>query len=191
MKTVTAEQLKQITELTNGVPQEYKAKCFELLLAHALQTLNIPNGGVISKQSATPPAAPALNPKPFLLPIDVKAFLSQYKLNEAKLWKLFFVDGADVRSIYQLKTTKKATIQIHYALLMALENALSKGDFQVDIEALRTKCVEQKSYDKINFMTTLKSNQKLFKSVEKEQPLILSPDGKSDLADLIEELSNN
>ena len=193
MKTVTAEQLKQIIELTNLVPQEYRAKCFELLLTHTLHTLTSIGAGSepINKPSATSTSTSAATTKPFVLPIDVKAFLSQYKLDETKLWKLFLVDGANVRPIYHLKTTKKATIQIHYALLLALENSLLKGEFQVDIENLRTKCVDQKSYDKINFMTNLKYKQKLFKSVDKEQPLVLSPDGKSELADLIEELNNN
>ncbi len=191
MKTVTSEQLKHIVELANGVPQEYRVKCFELLLSHALQTIAVHPKDAVPQPTPPPSGASPPAPKPFLLPIDVRAFLSQYSLDEAKLWKLFFVDNSEVRPIYHLKATKKATAQIQYALLMALENALTTGQFQVEIEALRTRCTEQKSYDSVNFMTILKNNQKMFKSVEKEQPLVLSPEGKSELADLIEELNNN
>ena len=39
MKNITAEQLKNNTDLANGVPLEYRVKCFKLLLAYALQTV--------------------------------------------------------------------------------------------------------------------------------------------------------
>ncbi len=187
MKTVSTEQLKQIVELANGVPQEYRQKCFELLLAHALHGTPPPESLAPPKSHIT--SASTGSTKAFVLPIDVKAFLSQYSIDEAKLWKLLLVDGSEVRPVYQLKTTKKAKVQMHFALLMALENAITSGQFQVEIENLRTRCVDQKAYDSINFMTTLKNNQKFFKSVDKEQPLVLSPAGKSELADLIEELN--
>jgi hypothetical protein len=189
MKTVSADQLKQIADLANGVPPEYRAKCFELLLSHALGSLPTPDAGGGPK-APVPPSLP-ITAKPFVLPIDVKAFLSQYTLDEAILWKLFLVEGKEIRPIYHLKTTKKATVQIQYALLMALENALTTGEFKVEIEALRTRCTEQKSYDSVNFMTILKNNQNNFKSVNKDEPLVLSPEGKSGLADVIEELNTN
>ena len=50
---------------------------------------------------------------------------------------------------------------------------------------LRNQCNEHKCYDRANFMKNLKGNETLFKSVEPDQPLFLSPDGKSALADLL------
>jgi len=73
---------------------------------------------------------------------------------------------------------------------MALENAITNGQFQVDIEALRTRCNEQKCYDATNFTKNIKDNVNLFKSIANDQPLSLSPDGKSDLADLLEQLKS-
>jgi hypothetical protein len=178
MKLLTAEKLKEIVELTNTVPPEYRQKCFDLLLSYALKSLTPP----------PPPPPPPPPGGPFILPIDVKAFLSQYGLDEAKLWKLYFIDGGEIRPIYQLTETKKSRVQIQHALLMALESALLTGQFQVGIEALRTRCNEQKCYDKINFMTNLKTYKGLFKAVEKDQPLVLSPEGKSELSDIIEQL---
>lgn len=187
MKTLTVEQLKQIVELANGVPQDYKAKCFELLLNHALSTIQLPDAPILPKTPKidTPPKQHAQ----FIVPIDIKALLSQYSLDETKLWKLFFVDGGDLRAIYKIDTVKKSKAQIQFALLMSLQNALHSGQFQVDVESLRAKCIEQKCYDSTNFMNNLKNNKKLFKTVDKDQPLVLSPDGKSELADIIEELS--
>lgn len=191
MKTITAEQLKGIAELANSVDQEYRVKCFELLLAHALQIPAIPKDNLASKPVPTPTTVPFIAEQPFMLPIDVKALLSQYSLSEAKIWKLFLAEGNEIRHLYHLSSTKKATVQIQHALLMALENALLTGQFQVGIEDLRKRCSEAKCLDPINFSTTLKNKKDLFKSVNKEEPLVLSPEGKSELADLIEKLNEN
>lgn len=188
MKTLNTEQLKQIVELANSVPQEFREKCFELLLAHSLKMVQPVEPLVAPKQIAPSQQTPPH--KPFVIPIDVKALLSQYSLDETRLWKLFLVDGSELRPLYKLNTTKRAKAQLQFALLMALENALMTGQFQVEIENLRTRCVDQKCYDKINFMNNLNYNKKYFKSVEKDQPLVLSPDGKAELADLIESLSD-
>lgn len=182
MALITEEELKRIVDLANVVPNEYRLKCFELLLAHALQASPPP----------PPPAPPLRTPagKPFILPIDVKAFLSQYGLDESLLWKHFHAEGEEVRPIYRLKTTKKARAQIEHALMMALESALITGQFQVIPQALRTRCDELKCYDSANFMKNLKLNSKLFKSVVIDEPLSLSPDGKSELAELLESLKD-
>lgn len=188
MSMITAEELKKIVELANTVPEEYRQKCFELLLIYTLQGLLPPTQGG-SPKPATPPSHPPIH-KQFVLPIDVKAFLSQYGLAESLLWKFFLVEGTEIRPIYKLQVTKKARAQIQHALMMTLETAISTGQFQVDIESLRTRCQDQKCYDAPNFMKNIKENAYLFKTVTNDQPLSLSPDGKSELADLIEQLKD-
>lgn len=185
MKPVTPEQLKEIVDLANSVPDEFKQKCFELLLAHSLA------GRTIKEEPIQKPPAPvpATSPKPPVLPIDVRAFFSQYNIDQSKLAKLFFIEGSEIRPLYHIKTTVKANAQVQLALLMTLEQALNDGQFSVQIESLRTRCDELKMYDSVNFMTILKKNSSLFKAVDKSQPLVLSSDGKSELADLIEELT--
>jgi hypothetical protein len=140
------------------------------------------------------PTAEALTPPatPFIIPIDVKALLNQYKLPEDTLWQVFHVQGGEIRPIYQLKTLKKGRAQIEHALLMSLESALTSGNgqFQVTTEALREKCTEQGCYDKSNFAQHLKNNAKYFRSVELDGTLVLSPDGKAELADVIETLTS-
>ncbi len=74
--------------------------------------------------------------------------------------------------------------------MMALEHALSSGQFQIDIEALRARCNDQKCYDGRNFMKNIKDKANLFKPIVDGEPLSLSPDGKTELADLIEQLKS-
>ncbi len=189
MVIIKSEELQEIVELANGVPEVYREKCFELLLGHALRAAQSSNLAPPSVPLAIP-QAPAPAGKLFVLPIDVKAFLSQYGLDESVPWMFFIAEGQEIRSIYKLKTTKKATAQIQHALMMTLENALSSGQFRVDIEALRSRCNDQKCYDGPNFMKNIKDKANLFKPIADDEPLSLSPDGKSELADLIEQLKS-
>lgn len=187
---ISKEILSKIVELANSIPDEYRQKCFELLLSHTLRTSE-PKAGNKKPDEIASPATPShisRQPKPFVLPIDVKAFLTQYKLDESILWKYFLVEGDVVRPIYHLKTTKKATAEIQHALMISLENALIGGKFQVDMETLRTRCLDHNCYDKTNFNKNLKDNADLFRSVTTDAPLVLSTNGKAELADILEQL---
>jgi hypothetical protein len=185
MSAITEDELKEIVGLANSVPEEYRQKCFELLLSRYLQ-------GTLP--AAPPPAlsAPVSVPQPtsklFTMPIDVRAFLTQYGLTEDILRRVYHIEGNEVRPIYALKTTKKGTAQVEHALLMALESALLTGQFQVEPEELRQRCVDQKCYDKSNFAQHLRNNAKYFKGINLEEPLVLSPDGKAELAEVLERL---
>ena len=188
MSNVTAADLAKIVKLADSVPEQYRQKCFELLLAHALRPQE--------PTTIAPPLerdkgkAQQERPTQFLLPIDVRAFLSQYGLEDSIIWKNFLAEGSDIRPIYKLKAAKKATAQVQHALMMALEGAVRTGQFAVGLESLRARCRDQKCYDSPNFMKNLRQNEGLFKAVEDVDDLVLSPDGKSALADLLEGLSS-
>jgi hypothetical protein len=185
MASVNKDDLKKIVELANSVPEEYRHKCFELLLARALQETTLATApGPPAGGGTVPPPGP---PK-FVLPIGVKAFLNQYVLDESLLRKFFHAEGDQVLPIYKLSTDKKAGAQIEHALMMALESAITSGQFQVDVGALRQRCTEHKCYDPANFMPILRRNAKLFKKIDTDEPLTLSPDGKAELAELLESL---
>lgn len=184
---ISKEVLKSIVDLSESLPEQYRAICFEILLREHLTLHKEPAKDKDKKdESASQPKKD--HTKKFVIPIDVKAFLNQYNLSEDILWKLFLADGDEVRPIYTLKETKKSKTEIQYSLMMALENALRSGNFQVELENLRQRCADQKSYDAPNFIAHLRNNGKYYKTVDKEQPLVLSPDGKAELADLIEQL---
>jgi len=189
MAFITEDNLKKIVELANSVPEEYRPKCFELLLARALQDATLATAH--QKTTIPPVVQPPPAPPKFVLPIDVKAFLSQYTLDESLLWKCFHAEGNELRPIYALKTHKKAEAQTQHALMMALESAMTSGQFQVASGELRARCVEHKCCDSPNFMKNLKGKASLFKAVNADEPLTLSPAGKAELAELLESLKGS
>jgi hypothetical protein len=184
---ITTEKLKEITELAESVPEPFRLKCFELLLSHHLSAQETKHDTKVTPKGETKTEFPKHT---FVLPIDVKAFLNQYSIDEAVLSKLYFIEGNNVRPIYNLKAHKKAAAQIQHALLMSLENALINGEFRFNIEALRQRCKDLKCFDAANFMAILKKNSSLFKDLDDEEAVFLSTDGKAELANVIEELVN-
>ncbi len=186
MTPIAKDKLSKIVELANSIPEEYRQKCFELLLADALHNASL--AATHETPVTPPPVVPTPTPPKFVLPIDVKAFVSQYGIDESLLWKYFHAEGGELRPIYQLQTHKKARAQTEHALMMALESAMTSGQFQVALQALRDRCAEHKSYDSPNFMKNLKGKASLFKAVKADEPLTLSPAGKAQLAELLESL---
>lgn len=182
MDLPSVDQLKEIVELAESLPERYRESCFELLLSNLLASARQP-------PLPEPTLEIAASPEPFVVPIDVRAFLSQYGIPEEALWKVFVGSGTDIRPIYKLKTTKKAEAQIQLALMMSLEGALSIGKFEVTVDDLRKRCADEKTYDSPNFMRNLKLKEDLFKAVDDVTSLALSPDGKSELAELVESLT--
>ncbi len=183
---ITTEKLKEITKLAESVPEPFRLKCFELLLSHYLSAQETKHDTKVTPKGETKTESK----QTFVLPIDVKAFLNQYSIDEAVLSKLYFIEGNNVRPIYNLKTHKKAVAQIQHALLMSLESALINGEFRFNIETLRHRCKDLKCFDAPNFMAILKKNSSLFKSLDDEEAVFLSTDGKAELANVIEELVN-
>lgn len=185
MSSITPDKLKEISNLAESVPEPFRLKCFELLLAHSL-TGEEP---VKDKKDHSDEGKGKHDhaKKDFILPIDVKALLNQYSLEESILQKLFFIEGTEIRPIYKLNIHKKAKAQMALALLMTLENALSTGEFKFTVDTLRQRCVELKCLDAANFMAVLERNKNLYKSYDPKKEIFLSTDGKAELADFLEQ----
>jgi hypothetical protein len=181
MVMISTQELKEIADLANIVPTEYRQKCFELLLANRLGS----NAAHLPESSPHTPQRQNPDIENLALPIDVKAFFNQYRLDLGLLSRLFHLEGGEVRPIYRLNENTKVKAELNHALLMALENALRSGQFQFEVEALRNRCQEQKCYDMANFMRHLRKNARLFRGMTSDQPLVLAADGKSQLATLL------
>lgn len=184
MSSITPEKLKEISTLAEGVPEPFRLKCFELLLAHTLAGARPLKD---TKEHQEDVKTKEASRGDFVLPIDVKALLNQYSLEDGILQKLFFIEGSGIRPVYKLNLHKKAKAQMAHALLMSLENALSTGEFKFTVDALRQRCVDQKCFDRPNFMAVLERNKNLYKSYDPKKEIFLSTDGKADLADLLEQ----
>lgn len=187
MKIINKEELVLIVDLANSVPDKYQEKCFGILLSHYLVSTETSNKTKNPIQTQEKTEKKESN-KSRIIPIDVKAFLTQYGLSEDILWKFFIIENEEIRPIYKLKTSIKAEAVNQYALMMSLQNAIVNGIFSVRIEDLKAYCLEQKCYDPTNFTKQYKRRKSYYRNVDSVDTLVLSPEGKTALADLLEEL---
>ena len=179
------EAIKEILELVASVPEEYRMKTYEILLTQYLIGEEIARSSVDHVDLVGEP----VEGEEYIAPIDVRAFLTQYGIDESILRNLFLIDKSGIRSIYKISTTVKSQAQIQVACLTALENALTSGRFCFSVEDVRQRLRDFKSYDKINFSTNFKNNEGLFKKLGEDE-VELSSEGKSELADIIVEITS-
>jgi hypothetical protein len=176
--------IQDIIKLVEKIDERYREKCFEILLNFYLrkELQMVTEPGVQEKEKELEGRK-----EEFLIPIDVRAFLQQYNIPEEKLQKLFLIEKNQVRPIYQITTTKKATAQLQIALLAALENATSAqgAKFEFSMENVRERCRNYKVYDEANFKAHFRNNQGFFRNLKDEEHVELSPEGLTELADVI------
>ncbi len=174
-------KIKEFVEISEKLPERYRDRCFEVLLTNFLSDVKTPEE-IVRKIEPVPPEPP----KKLVIPIDVRAFLQQYNISEDIISKLFITDGNEIRPVYIIKTVKKSEAQIQVALLTALENALKQGGrFEFSQEVIRGRCKDRAVYDEPNFKAHFKNNKKLFKDLTDEDSIELSPEGKTELAEVI------
>ncbi|MFW9886885.1 MAG: hypothetical protein ACFFER_01810 [Candidatus Thorarchaeota archaeon] len=181
------EIIAKVLKIVEDVPEEYKLKTYEILLTNYLQPVRITREAS-PEERIEPDVTPDAD-EPFLVPIDVKAFMAQNGLSEELLKQLFLIEGNEIRPIFILKTTKKAAAQIQIACLLSLENALRGNRFEFSLEDARKRVQDFKAYDSKNFKPTFTRNKDLFGSLDDEEHISLSPAGKTELAEIIEEIT--
>lgn len=179
------DKIKEFIDIADKFDDRYRQKIFEVLLTNYLQGAKAPKE-VLGKVE-TPLPQVFVAPQKFVIPISVRAVLQQYNVPEEIIQKLFLVEGAEIQRIYKLTTTKKAVAQMQVALLTALENALKPGGkFEFSIEVVKNRCKDDYgAYDTANFKANFRNNAKLFKSLDDEEHVELSTDGKAELAEAI------
>jgi hypothetical protein len=175
--------IQDIITLVEKFDEKYRQKCFEVLLDFYLhKEFQLATEPKLSKE-----AEEQKGEKEFIIPIDVRAFLQTYEVPEETIGKLFLIEKNEIRPIYKITTTMKSEAQIQLALLAALENAVQKqgNKFEFSIKNVRERCQKHNVYDSPNFKAHFKNNTKFFKSLDDEEHVELSPEGQTELAEVI------
>ena len=95
-------------------------------------------------------------------------------------------------SKFSISVTVKSKAQLQVALLLALENSIKNPNnkFEFASEDVRERCRDHAVLDTKNFTNHFKNNKKMFKSLTDLEKISLSPDGKSELAEIITQITN-
>lgn len=203
------EKVKELAAIAALVPENLQVTCFEILLRDYLASLSgdtaHPQKHNPIKDSAAPPAAAYKADSEIEKHADTQAdvtqadlhvkarkFMEKHSVSINELNNLFYKEGVEIKPLYEdLRTTRMAEAQIRIALLQALHNALSGGEFTADVENIRTECRDRKALDGPNFTANFRNNSSLFDfdNYSKDTTTLrLSEDGKKELAKFIKEL---
>jgi len=188
------EEIPRILEIVEKVPEPFKLRCFELLFAQLLRSAEQATPPSPATKQRVIPAEVTPDVSPPALPARVRAFLRRHNLDEAQLQSVVMMADGEVHFIREPRDVPNATGQIQWALLLALQNAIIGGAFEVDPEDVRSICIEKGYYDRGNFAANFKQsrNAALFRGemVPQGERRSLSDDGMDRLADLIRNLTS-
>ncbi len=204
------EKILEIVEIAKTCPENLQAICFETLLKYYLEkqsslpakgrkdlTAEIPKPGETETESSgrkskIQPEGKQEDIKESDLHLKARKFMEKEGVTITEINNLFYKEGDRILPLFDnLKTTRMAESQVRVTLLQCLVNALTAGDFQTQLENVRTECTERKCYDGGNFLTNFRNNRTLFDSEKidrKITSLRLSEAGKKELAKIIKEL---
>lgn len=203
--TKLKEKIDEFAAIARGLPENLQVICFELLLRNHLEQLTgsrppkepppIPPAAPVPPTETTPPAeagAKQDDVKPSDLHLKAKKFLEKHGLSLEQINNLFFKEDNQLKPLYEdLKTTKMSESQIRVTLLLALRSAITTGEFEASVEAIRQECTERKCYDGNNFGNNFNNNKGFFdfkKYTREVTSVRLSESGRKQLAETIKDL---
>lgn len=189
-------EIQEISKIAQNVPEQFRDKCFELLLKNLLEparekasTETVDNS---TKTENKIDEEIKNKDKSEGIPVNaqLRVFMRKYNITEAQLNNITHYEDGKVFFIEEPKNTTVTKGQIEWALLLAFKNAILSKDFTVDPEDLRSICQDKGYYDAANFAAVLKRNSDLFKEalVPQGKASSLSDEGFIALADLIKKL---
>lgn len=156
------DEIKEIASISESVPEQFREKCFEILLAHLIAP-------TYQKKKPAEVEAPdedkvLESDKPNLqgetsmpLPAVVKAFMKRSGITADDLEKVAYFEDEEFHFLSEPSTKTISRGQIDWALLLAIRNAITGKGFEVDPEDLRSLCQEKGYYDPTNFWKAFKS----------------------------------
>jgi hypothetical protein len=197
------EQLKsgitEIAAITATVPEQFRDKCFELLLAELLNEAK-PNRDRKEQHKNDPKeddanAAPApKSASKMPLTTQIRLFMRKTGVTPEEIEKVVLYENDEVHFVKEPHNVPVSQGQIEWALMLALRNGILKDALTADPEDVRSICQEKGYYDTKNFAANFKRgvNANLFKSplVPQGDAQSLAAEGQDALGKLIKRLAS-
>ena len=200
------EKIGEIAAIAKECPDNLQTICFEILLHHYLDSLRVAKQkskdnkpapevdaeGEASEAERSEESKNQEDLKETELHVKVKKFLKNYTLSMDDINQIFYKEEGEIKPLYEdLATTKASEAQLRIAELQALRNAIGTGEFEFDVEQVRTECKDRKYYDQANFGAIFKNNLKKFDidNFDKNTKTAkLSEDGRKHLSEVIKQI---
>lgn len=191
------EQIQEVSKIAASVPEEFRQKCFELLMTHVLSSSGngplpaLPPHLVGSGMPfVLPPAALNYSGVPPMSSLLV-AFVKKIGLTNEQFQRVVGYLHGNVVFYREPEAGKAAQTQIDWALLLALKHAIIDGHFVVDGEEVRLTCQEKGVYDRRNFYANFKRSAEYFRAPPEpgSKPQPLSSKGIAALGQLVKQLA--
>ncbi len=192
------KELKDIAEVASSVPEQFRERCFELLLENLLTDSGETKSSPPEKQGIEKKKEEQLDDhgKPagqsIPTPAKVRVFMKRTGVTEEHLQALFLYEDEELHFIKEPAAEVVSKGQIEWALLIALKNGILGNSMACDAESVRSICQEKGYYDKKNFSTNFKnaSHAKLFSAPLETQgeAQTLSNDGLDALGKIVKSL---
>lgn len=191
------EQIQEVSRIAASMPEEFRQKCFELLMTHVLASAS---GGPAPALPPTflgsgipftlPPAALNYSGVPPMSSLLV-AFVKKNGLTNEQFSRVVGYLHGTVVFYREPDVGKAAQSQIEWALLLALKHAIVDGHFIVDGEEVRLICQEKGVYDRRNFYANFKRSAEFFRAPPEpgSKPQPLSSKGIAVLGQLVKRLA--
>jgi hypothetical protein len=173
-------EIQRIVALTQGCPERFRDKCFELLLGAYITSVSAPPPPTPSvrrqEDPAPPPNGTTLTPVPEAIRARFLNLVKRLKVSESKAAELFdFTVDPFTYHALDLPGTSKAERTRNVALLLAMKSYLTSGVWSADWKEFRADCINHGCWDKGNAGTYM--NHEWFKSASGSDNITLSPTG--------------
>jgi hypothetical protein len=189
-------EIKAISELAQSVPEQFRDKCFDLLLSNLLSGEKKSSDSDRDRENDQDKDGDEKIVKSGPIPVttQVRVLMKKTGVTEEQLGKILLYEGGEVHFIVEPRPKGITTGQMEWSLLLALKNAILKNDLSVDPEDVRSVCQDKGYYDKANFAKTFKAgkNAAFFKKplIPQGEAQQLSPAGQDALGALITRLAS-
>lgn len=174
-------EIQRIVTLTQGCPERFQDKCFELLLGAYIVSVSAPSPPpappVRKQEDPTPPAnGTPQTPVPEVIRARFLNLAKRMRVSESKAAELFdFTVDPFTYHALDLPGTSKAERTRNVALLLAMKSYLTSGVWTADWKEFRADCINHGCWDKGNAGTYMSTDW--FKTASSSENITLSPAG--------------